>query len=156
MQGGFSYPSNGKKRWVGDRRRQIRYNCRWQKGGSIRVLKWREEGRTGERDISFKWDMFPSPCRWLSSGGVVSVAGLWYLYLSWLFVCFRWLAAINLVIIIICFNVNAFKISENSINNKTTCSCVLLMSYHEILHISFRSEKPKTRTCRSRKVAKSR
>lgn len=50
---------------------------------------------------------------------------------------FRWSAAINLVIIIICFNVNAFKISENSINNKTTCSCVLLMSYHEILHISF-------------------
>lgn len=56
---------------------------------------------------------------------------------SRLFVCFAGQSAINLVIIIICFNVNAFKISENSINNKTTCSCVLLMSYHEILHISF-------------------
>jgi len=89
---------------------------------------------------------------------VLSFWGLRYLYLSWLFVCFRWLAAINLVIIIICFNVNAFKISENSINNKTTCSCVLLMSYHEILHISFRCKKPKkpktkTKTCRT--VAKS-
>lgn len=60
-----------------------------------------------------------------------------FLFLVAIIRMFRWPAAINLVIIIICFNVNAFKISENSINNKTTCSCVLLMSYHEILHISF-------------------